>query len=451
MKHLLAYLGFFLFVLLLFKPTAAQAGPYVCASDGYLHVGGAGGPAYIDPEGNLVPCDYTGGGSGGNPPSGVYLISQGYLIATYDVTRSGAAIPLDGTTLNIDISRLPSKPDYVTMMAEAQIGVSNGCTAISVNLNGVQGSFTGSSAQDNGDCTEDSGNPKDQRTYTTASTTAAVSSTQTSIPLSLQFASSGNTTAGNATVRVLRLNFYSSTPQSVGIANPASLSSSAFGGVVADTLIYQLFKGYYADIDHTRYYFAISDPNIGIGSTSGLPTKVQLISFYVPENSVLQSSLLYQYTATDKTQKLALQGTKVDGSTCTACGVSGNPISLPAAGIKSLTGISGYLIAYPKPPILTVTPDQTTILLGQALNVSVAMSGIDPSSLKATIGSSSPSLVTTQVFNDLLYKGRTRLAVTIPSSTKVGQSVPVVFSGKTIDTQQTISQSIVITIKSSSQ
>jgi hypothetical protein len=446
MKHLLVYLGFFL-VVLLFKPTVAQAGPYVCASDGYLHIGGAGGPVYIDPGRNRVPCDY---GGSGNPTPGTYLISQGYLIATYDVIRSGTAIPLDGTTLNIDISQLPTKPDYVTAVAEAQIGISNGCTAISVTLNGVQGSFTGSSP-DPADCTEDSGNPKDERTYTTASTTAAVSSTQTSIPISFQYASSGNTTASNATVRLLRLNFYASTPQSVGTANPASLSSTAFGGLVADPLIYQLFKGYYADIDHTRYYFAIADSSVGIGSTSGLPNKAQLISFYVPENSVLQSNLLYQYTATDKTQKLALQGTKVDGNACTACGVSGNPINLVAASIKSLTGISGYLIAYPKPPILTVTPDQTTILLGQTLNVSVAMSGIDPSSLKATIGTSSPSLVTTQVFNDLLYKGRTRIAVPIPSSTKVGQSVPVVFSGKTIDTQQTISQSIVITVKSSSQ
>ncbi len=448
MKRLLIYLGFFLIVLLVCRPTVAQASPYVCASDGYLHIGGAGGPAYIDPDGNLVPCDYTGTGE---PVSATYLISQGYLIATYDIIRSGAAIPLDGTTLNIDISRLPSKPDYVTAIAEAQIGVSNGCTAVSVTLNGVQGSFTGSSAQDAGDCTEDSGNPKDNRTYTTASTTAAVGTTQTSIPLSFQLSTSGNTTASNATVRLLRLNFYASTPLQVSGISSASLSSSAFGGLVADTLIYQLFKGYYADLDHIRYYFAISDPNIGIGSASGLPTKVQLLSFYLPENSVLQSNLLYQYTATDKTQKLALQGTKVDGTTCTACGVSGNPINLSAAGMKSLTGISGYLIAYPKPPLLTVTPDQTTITVGQTLNVSVAMSGIDPSSLKATIGTSSPSLVTAQVSNDLLYKGRTKLAVPIPSSTKVGQSVPVVFSGKTIDTQQTISQSIVITIKSTSQ
>ncbi|MBC7880835.1 MAG: hypothetical protein H7Y37_05825 [Anaerolineae bacterium] len=448
MKHLLIYLGFFLIVLLVFRPTAAQAGPYVCASDGYLHIGGAGGPAYIDPEGNLVPCDYTGTGE---PASATYLISQGYLIATYDIIRSGAAIPLDSTTLNIDISRLPSKADYVTAIAEAQIGVSNGCTAVSVTLNGVQGSFTGSSAQDAGDCTEDSGNPKDNRTYTTASTTAAIDPTQTSIPLSLQLSTSGNTTASNATVRQLRLNFYASTPPQVSGISAASLSSSAFGGLVADPLISQLFKGYYADIDHVRYYFAIADPNIGIGSTSGLPTKVQLLSFYLPENSVLQSNLLYQYTATDKTQKLALQGAKVDGTTCTACGVSGNPINLSAASMKSLTGISGYLIAYPKPPLLSVTPDQTTITLGQPLNVSVAMSGIDPSSLKATIGTSSTSLVTTQVSNDLLYTGRTKLAVPIPSSTKVGQSVPVVFSGKTIDTQQTITQSIVITIKSTSQ
>jgi hypothetical protein len=448
MKQLLVYLGFFLIVLLLFKPTVAQAGPYVCASDGYLHIGSAGGPAYIDPGGNLVPCDY---GGSGNPTPGTYLISQGYLIATYDVTRSVTAIPLDGTTLNIDISQLPIKPDYVTLTGEAQIGLSNSCTTINVNLNGVQDSFTGSLFQPGVDCNEDGGNPKDQRTYATASTTAPVSSTQTSIPIRLQFTASGtNPGSSNASVRLLRLSFYASTPQSVGTANPASLSSSAFGGLVADTLIYQLFKGYYADIDNTRYYFAIADPNIGLGIASGLPAKAQLISFYVPENSVLQSSLLYQYTAADKTQKLALQGTKIDGRNCAACGVSGNPISLSAAGIKSLTGISGYLIAYPKPPILTVTPDQTTILLGQTLNVSVAMSGMDPSSLKATIGASSPSLVTTQVFNDLLYKGRTKIAVPIPSSTKVGQSVPVVFSGKTIDTQQTISQSVVITVKSSS-
>jgi hypothetical protein len=452
MKHLLTHLGFSLLVWFCFSPTEAQAAPYVCGSDGYLHIGKGSGPAYIDPGGNLIPCDYSGAGSRGNPPSGTYLVSQGYLIATYDITRSGTAIPLDDTTLDIDISQLPIKPDYVTLTGEAQVGISNSCTAINVTLNGVQDSFTGSLFQPGVDCNEDSGNPKDERTYTTVSTTAPVSSTQASIPIRLQFIASGtNSGSSNATVRLLRLNFYSATPQSVGTANPASLSSSAFGGLVADTLIYQLFKGYYADIDHTRYFFTIADPNIGVGNTSGLPTKAQLIAFYVPENSVLQSNLLYQYTATDKTQKLALQGTKVDGSICTACGVSGNPINLSAAGMKGLTGISGYLIAYPKPPILAVTPDKTTILLGQTLNVSVAMSGIDPSSLKATIGTSSPSLVTTQVFNDLLYKGRTRLAVPIPSSTKVGQSVPVVFSGKTIDTQQTISQSIVITIKSSLQ
>jgi hypothetical protein len=415
----------------------AKAGTY--CDNGTLRYNTAGTPPVVSPEGYPIGC---------SPSIYTTIASRGYLIAVYEIFRYQSIISLKygSFSTSVDLTQLPVRPDFVTAVAEARIGVSNGCSDLQISINGVGSSLTGLGPGDGGDCTQDSGNPRDDRTYTTGTVSADILSGITSIPVSLSFAYNGNESAAKADVRSLKLYFYTRTPPTGAGQIAAQLAGSAFNGLVlGQQSVRDLFGRYLVAIDHTEYSFQVN-PATGVGTTSRLPTSAQQLYFYLPYNSAYESVLRYQQQSPSDA-KLIMQGTRSNNATC-SCGVFGNPAILTAVGLRSLSNIGGYLMATPRAPALVLTPASTSITAGSNLSLTVSMSGLDPGSLRVAVGAGSPTNLvssTSTAWSDLLYRGQATLS--IPVGGRAGQSVPLVFSARMVETGQTVSQSLVVTLR----
>ncbi|AGY56898.1 hypothetical protein [Gloeobacter kilaueensis] len=377
----------------------------------------------------------------------------GYLVGTREITGIGYLnngqywSPSGGT---VDISNLPTHPDYVIVTAEAQISVSNSCTGLFAYVNYQYLPFTGAPGGLDVDCNQDGGNPVDQRAYTLASVTRDLPSDMTSLPLQIQAYYGGtNPSASGVNVRTLRLNFYSYNPVGVGTL-PVQIVPWAFGGLVLypATAVTLFSNHYYINIDNQRYQATINSSGYLQGNLLASTTPGRQLSFYLPENSLYQSTLQYfQSSSPSSEPKLVVQGTAFNG-TVTYPGVYGNPINLSALNLQQVSWLSGYLIPYPKPATLSATPSASSVVSGSTLNVAVTTSGVDPGSLRLKVGNGAeltPAPASSSQWNDLINKGSTSVAVTVTGST--GRSVPVVLSAKSLASDQLITYSFVVTIK----
>lgn len=376
-------------------------------------------------------------------------VTRGYLIGTYDVTRPGSYIPTDGSTLDFDITQLPTRPDYVTAVAEAQIGIGSSCTYLDVTLNGVVSAFTGTpgvvnSLNNSGDCQNEGS--KDERTYTTASVSATISSSQTSLPISIKFNSGGsNPNASNAQVRLLRLSFYSYTPS--GGVIQSNISSSIFSGLSLDTTVKNLFGGYLVNVDSSPVGIVLV-PTPGITNT--VPPSARQLYFYLPTNSIYESAL---YLGTSQQQAgVTLSGYNTAGGTTNAL-VYNNPINLQPFNLTTVTGLLGTLRGQPKAPVLSIQSNTTTVSSTSGSNpitLHLQSSGISPSSLKICINNcSEPTALVqdgTPTWNNLFDNGSADLTYTLTGTYQKGQAIPIVITGQPVlNSQQTLQQSFILT------
>jgi hypothetical protein len=452
MKRLAALVIFFFVSVLVFTQHAAEAGPYACAPDGYLHVGGAGGPIYIDPDGNLVPCDYVP--SGGGPSAPTLSATAAYLVATTDISYSdGSSLPLDGSTINVNISNFKYVPDYVVAYGEAQIGNGSACTALSVNLNGVFGGFTGTDPGNQGDCAREG--TTQNRTYATASVTAAIASGQTSIPIQVTLVQGGPVPGqSNAFLRLVRMNFYRyNFPGGDGQNKATIVAPTSFNGLVAtQSQAIGLFGGIYCNADNNLLFLALNGsppPNVNGASVSSvtgtLPTSgTRRAYFYLPPNSVYQSAMGY-WNGT--ASLVTVRGIPAGGSVAANYPSASNPIDFQALNLGSVSNLSGYLVAYPKTPALVAKPQATTAPVNSNVAVDVSMSGLDPASLTVSVnkGAATPYVVAGgTLWTQLRDNGKSTLSIPVTGST--GLSIPITIKGKAVETGQVLTQQFVITL-----
>ncbi|BAC88041.1 gll0100 [Gloeobacter violaceus PCC 7421] len=379
----------------------------------------------------------------------------GYLIGIQELNNLG---PIgDNGVLKlgpVDLTGLPMPPDFVTATAEAQMGIANSCVKLEMLLNYTYSGLTGvpnnmAGSTDNTDCqVNGGGNQKDERTYTLASVTANIDDSQTSMSLSVfAYFFGNNENASKVTLRTVRLSYYSLEPPTAGAAQSVQLVPSAFNGLVIYPSVATFFGKYFVYIDNQRYEPAIDTNGYLKGNLLGSALGARQIGFFLPENSLYQSSLLYlQNGDPASAQKLTVQGMTTKG-TYTAPGVYGNPIGLQALDLREVNWLSGYLIPYPKPATLVAIPAASTVASGQTLRVTLSMSGIDPGTLRARIGSTEtyPAATNSPKWRELIDKGKGAIELNLSGST--GQSVPVILMARPLDSDQELAYSFVVTIK----
>jgi hypothetical protein len=444
MKKFVGLVICFFIGLIILSQHSAQAGPNNCAPDGYLHIGGSGGPIYLDPEGNPVPCDYVPP-TGGGPSAPTLAITNGYLVSTTDIVYSdGSPLPIDGSTINVNIANLKYVPDFVVAIAEAQIGNGSACTALTINLNGVSGSFTGTNASNQGDCAREG--TVAERTYGTASVTASVASGQTSIPVQVSLVQGGPVPAqANAYVRLLRMNFYRYNYPGDTQNKGATIASSAFNGlVVGQSAAGNLFGGLYCNADNNLLWLSLNGQAVTTVSGTLPAVGTQRVYFYLPPNSVYQSALGY-WNGTSSV--ITVQGVPITGGSAVNYTSSSNPIDFKALNLRSVSYLSGYVIAYPKAPVLVAKPQTSTVAVNSNVPVDVSMSGIDPSSLTVSVNKGTATAYASTgstAWTQLRDNGKSTLSVPVSGST--GLSVPITIKGTAVETGQVLTQQFVITL-----
>ncbi len=378
----------------------------------------------------------------------------GYLVATKELTEIRWIGPPYGPSTfeirGINLSSLSIRPDYVVAEADVQINTPNSCVGLEISIKNNWQPLTGTAdPNDNesiADCFE--GNiQKGKRSYTTTSITQNLDSSDVSLDVYLRnYFGGSNASSSQIYVRKLRLYLFSYTPPDA--ANlPLVIDQSSFSGLVAHSTIGQLFGNqYYINIDNERYRFSAASNGSSALQSLPNPLKARQVSFYLPENSVYQSSLRYQQPNAE--QKLVIYGTQYNGANVTPAAY-GNPSSLRSFDLlQRVNYFSAYLIPYPKPTAMAVKPQATSVTNGNSIAVDISLSGIHPGTLKYKVGSAtevSPVVSGNQLWNALLYQGKTTLS--IPVTGTVGKSVPILLRANAIDSNQELSYSFVVTIR----
>lgn len=376
-------------------------------------------------------------------------VDSGSLLRTYEISEIGYMSNGQLINAQIDLSGLPIRPDFVTVEAEAQISIANSCTQLLATVNGVTGGLTGAPDTENGfsDCNE-TGTTKDNRTYTTASVKAPVSSSQTSIPITLQALYTGSNSGASAVrVRLLRVNAYSRTQISGGSGiSPVSLSSDMFSTLALEPSLAQLFGGYYVNFDNQVGSISATTSQ----PTGPIPTQAQWLYLYLPPNSLYDSQLRYgPVVQTSQVPHITVEGVNSSNKKNTVAAY-GNTLNLTALNLKSVSYLSGALYGNPRSAILTATPNSPTVARGAtSVTLTIGTSGIDPATLRVQVNNgeeTSPVINGNAPWSDLVYKGQTNLSVTLPDTSTSGKVIPIIVKAQAIS-QQVHSQSFTVKVQ----
>lgn len=376
-------------------------------------------------------------------------VDSGSLLRTYEISEIGYMSNGQLINAQVDLSGLPIRPDFVTVEAEAQISIANSCTQLLATVNGVTGGLTGAPDTENGasDCNE-TGTTKDNRTYTTASVKAAVSSSQTSIPITLQAIYTGSNSGASAVrVRLLRINAYSRTQISGGGISSVSLSSDMFRGLVLEQSLAQLFGGYYVNFDNQVGSISATTSQ----PTGPIPTQAQWLYLYLPPNSLYDSQLRYGPVNQPSPVPYITVGGVNSSNKNSAVAAYGNTLNLTALNLKSVSYLSGGLYGNPRSAVLIATPSSPTVARGAtSLTLMIGTSGIDPATLRVQVNNgeeTSPVINGNALWSDLVYKGQTNLPITLPDTSTSGKVIPIIVTAQSVNVQQVLSQSFTVKVQ----